>query len=39
MGVDVSYNFKGYPDACYVGQVAQTLGLDRDHASTSACPA
>ena len=39
MGVDVSYNFKGYPDACYVGQVAQTLGLDRDHAINLGLPA
>lgn len=38
MGVDVSYNFKGYPDACYVGQVAQTLGLDRDHAINLGLP-
>ena len=30
MGVDVSFNFKGYPENCYVGQVAKTLGLDRD---------
>lgn len=38
MGVDVSYNFKGYPDTCYVGQVAQTLGLDRDHAINLGLP-
>ena len=38
MGVDVSYNFKGYPDVCYVGQVAQTLGLDRDHAINLGLP-
>ena len=38
MGVDVSYNFKGYPETCYVGQVAKTLGLDRDHAINLGLP-
>lgn len=38
IGVDVSYNFKGYPETCYVGQVAQTLGLDRDHAINLGLP-
>lgn len=38
MGVDVSYNFKGYPDTCYVAQVAQSLGLDRDHAINLGLP-
>ena len=38
MGVDVSYNFKGYPEASYVGQVADMLGLDRDHAINLGLP-
>lgn len=38
MGVDVSYNFKGYPEASYVGQVAKMLGLDRDHAINLGLP-
>lgn len=38
MGVNVSYNFKGYPETCYVGQVAKTLGLDRDHAINLGLP-
>ena len=38
MGVDVSFNFKGYPENCYVGQVAKTLGLDRDHAINLGLP-
>lgn len=38
MGVDVSYNFKGYPETCYVGQVAKSLGLDRDHAINLGLP-
>ena len=29
-GVDVSFNFKGYPETCYVGQVAKSLNLDRE---------
>ena len=37
-GVDVSYNFKGYPEASYVGQVAKMLGLDRDHAINLGLP-
>ena len=38
MGVDVSFNFKGYPEACYVGQVAKSLNLDRDHAINLGLP-
>lgn len=38
MGVDISSNFKGYPETCYVGQVAKTLGLDRDHAINLGLP-
>ena len=38
MGVDVSYNFKGYPETCYVGQVAESLGLDREHAINLGLP-
>ena len=39
MGVDVSFNFKGYPEACYVGQVGKSLNLDRDHAINLGLPA
>ena len=38
MGVDVSKNFKGYPETCYVGQVAKSLNLDRDHAINLGLP-
>lgn len=38
MGVDVSSNFKGYPETCYVGQVAQMLNLDSDHAINLGLP-
>ena len=38
MGVDVSYNFKGYPETCYVGQVGKSLNLDRDHAINLGLP-
>lgn len=38
MGVDVSSNFKGYPETCYVGQVAESLNLDRDHAINLGLP-
>ena len=38
MGVDVSFNFKGYPEACYVGQVGKSLNLDRDHAINLGLP-
>ena len=38
MGVDVSFNFKGYPETCYVGQVGKSLNLDRDHAINLGLP-
>lgn len=38
MGVDVSSNFKGYPETCYVGQVAKSLNLDTDHAINLGLP-
>ena len=38
MGVDVSSNFKGYPETCYVGQVAKMLNLDPDHAINLGLP-
>lgn len=38
IGVDVSFNFKGYPEACYVGQVGKSLNLDRDHAINLGLP-
>lgn len=37
--VDMSPNFKGYSPDCYVGKVAETLGLDRDHAINLGLPA
>jgi len=37
-GVDVSFNFKGYPETCYVGQVGKSLNLDRDHAINLGLP-
>lgn len=39
MGVDVSFNFKGYPAQCYVGQLANVYNLDRDHAINLGLPA
>ena len=36
---DISPNFKGYSDECYVGYVADALGLDRDHAINLGLPA
>lgn len=39
VGVDVASNFKGYPAQCYVGQVAKTFDLDRDHAINLGLPA
>ena len=39
MGVDVSFNFKGYPAQCYVGQLASVYNLDRDHAINLGLPA
>ena len=36
---DISPNFKGYPDSCYVSYVAEMLGLDRDHALDLGLPA
>ena len=38
IGVDVSFNFKGYPETCYVGQVGKSLNLDRDHAINLGLP-
>ena len=35
---DISPNFKGYSDECYVAYVADTLGLDRDHAINLGLP-
>ena len=37
--VDMAPNFKGYSPNCYVGKVAETLGLDRDHAINLGLPA
>ena len=39
MGVDVSYNFKGYPDACYVVRSPRPSVWTATTPSTSACPA
>lgn len=39
VGVDVASNFKGYPEQCYVGQIAETYNLDRDHAINLGLPA
>ena len=36
---DISPNFKGYSDECYVAYVADALGLDRDHAINLGLPA
>ena len=35
---DISPNFKGYSDECYVAYVADALGLDRDHAINLGLP-
>ena len=37
--VDMAPNFKSYSPDCYVGKVAETLGLDRDHAINLGLPA
>lgn len=37
--VDMAPNFQGYSPDCYVGKVASTLGLDRDHAINLGLPA
>ena len=37
-GCGCLFNFKGYLENCYVGQVAKTLGLDRDHAINLGLP-
>lgn len=37
--VDMAPNFHGYSPDCYVGKVAQALGLDRDHAINLGLPA
>ena len=39
VGLDVADNFHGYPDGCYVGVVANSLGLDRQHAINLGLPA
>ena len=36
---DISPNFTGYPESCYVSYVAQGLGLDRQHALDLGLPA
>lgn len=36
---DISPNFKGYSEECYVHYVAEALGLDRDHALNLGLPA
>ena len=37
--VDMAPNFQSYSPNCYVGKVAATLGLDRDHAINLGLPA
>ena len=37
--VDMAPNFQGYSPDCYVGKVAEALGLDRDHAINLGLPA
>ena len=37
--VDMAPNFHGYSPDCYVGKVAESLGLDRDHAINLGLPA
>lgn len=38
-GYDMSENYKGYDSQCFVGYVADNLGLDRDHAINLGLPA
>ncbi len=38
IGLDLTPNFKGYSEDCYVAVVADGLGLDRDHAINLALP-
>lgn len=38
-GFDMSGNYKGYDGQCFVGYVADQLGLDRDHAINLGLPA
>ena len=38
-GYDMSGNYKGYDGQCFVGYVADQLGLDRDHAINLGLPA
>ena len=38
-GFDMSGNYKGYDGQCFVGYVADQLGLDRDHAINYGMPA
>ena len=38
-GYDMSGNYKGYDAQCFVGYVADNLGLDRDHAINLGLPA
>lgn len=37
-GFDMSGNYKGYDGQCFVGYVADQLGLDRDHAINLGLP-
>ena len=37
--IDMAPNFQGYSPDCYVGKVAEALGLDRDHAINLGLPA
>ena len=38
-GYDMTANYKGYDSQCFVGYVADRLGLDRDHAINLGLPA
>ena len=38
-GYDMTANYKGYDSQCFVGYVADQLGLDRDHAINLGLPA
>ena len=38
-GYDMTGNYKGYDSSCFVGYVADKLGLDRDHAINLGLPA
>lgn len=38
IGYDLSPNFEGYSDQCYVAKVASSLGLDRQHAINLGLP-